>query len=275
MCIDDAKRIIGEERILMPSKIGKKIVISMLLKCIETLCADYPRKLTGIGIAAPGAIEDGVVKRSPNLPFLDSTDLSSLLPKRFKTNVVVDNDVNCMAFGESVGRSEKNIIALTLGTGIGCGLILGGKVHRGRSFAGEAGHMTIKFDGSRCACGNLGCFEEYASVRSVRRLSAKHLGKSLEPREVCELADTGDRKAKKVWKEYGRMVGIGLANLSLIMDPEIIVLGGGISKAFKHFKSSMKAEMKERMFIPLPKIVTGRSNGNAYGAACMVLDHQD
>jgi glucokinase len=176
-----------------------------------------------------------------------------------------------MACGESVSRREKNIVALTLGTGIGCGLVIDGKVHRGSSYAGEAGHMTIKLDGSRCACGNLGCFEEYASVRSVRRLSAKHLGKGMESREVCELAKAGSKKAKKVWKEYGRMVGIGLANLCLILDPDIIVLGGGISKAFTYFRDAMKAEMKKRMFIPLPKIVLGKSNANAYGAACMAL----
>jgi len=274
VCINPDMRIIKEKRIRMPARLNKKLVISKVLQCLDLLCGDEGKDLLGIGVGVPGVIKGGVVKKSPNLPFLDSTDFRSLISGKFKTKVAIDNEVNCMAFGESVSRKEKNVVVLTLGTGIGGGLVINGKVHRGRSFAGEIGHMTIKFDGSKCVCGNTGCFEEYASARSVRRLSTKLLGKGMEPHEVYELAEKGNEQAKLVWKEYGKMLGVGLANLCFILDPAIIVLGGGISKACKYFEDPMLAEMKKRMFIPLPKIVVGKSNANAYGAACMALKNK-
>jgi glucokinase len=282
--IDGNMHVVRKAKIPVPAKKDKNLMTSLLFRCLDELCKNggdnklagklnykLAHKLIGIGAAVPGVIKGGVVERSPNLPFFNKTDFKSLISRRFKARVVVDNDVNCMAFGESVNREEKNIVALTLGTGIGGGLVIDGKLYRGRCFAGELGHMVIKFDGSRCACGNLGCFEEYASARSVRRLSAKVLGKRLEPHEVDRLIKNGNKRAKKVWTEYGKMLGVGLTNFCYILDPDLIVLGGGISKAYIYFKDSMLAEMKKRVFIPLPKIVTGKQNANAYGAACLAL----
>ncbi len=267
--IDKGLRITKKARVDLPARLDKHAIISNLHKCLDILCKDAG--LLGIGAAVPGVINNGVVMKSPNLPFLNGTDFRSMLVRKFRTRVVVDNDVNCMALGESVKRQGKDLVALTLGTGIGGGLIIDGKVHRGRSYAGEIGHMTIESDGPKCMCGNRGCFEEYVSVRSVRRLSAKFLGRKMEPHEVCELADKGNRKARRVWEEYGKMLGTGLANVCFILDPDVIVLGGGISKAYSHFRKAMRSEMRKRMFIPMPKIVTGKSYGNAYGAACMAM----
>jgi glucokinase len=263
-------KIVRKEKMPLPAKKNKKIVTAKLMECLEKLCGE--KGLTCIGIAVPGIIKNGVVEKSPNLPFLKGTDFKSLISKRFRTKVVVENDVKCMAFGESMRRKERNFIVLTLGTGIGGGLVINGNVHYGMSSAaGEVGHMSIKFDGPECVCGNLGCFEEYASIRAVRRLSSKIMGKGMEPHEVFNLAEKGDKKAKDLWKEYGKIFGIGLSNLCFILDPELIVLGGGISKAFRYFKNSMLEEMKKRMFIPVPKIEAERENANAYGAACMAL----
>lgn len=273
VCIDKSMRIVKKASIPLPSTaLNKKLIIEKLFRCIDTLCKGRkPLKPLCVGAAVPGAIKDGIVIRSPNLPFLKSTNFRSLLSKRYRTRIVVDNDVNCLAFGELVRRKDENLVALTLGTGIGGGIVIGGKVYRGRSFAGEIGHMTIKLDGSKCVCGNIGCFEEFASVRSVRRLSKKYLGKSMEPHDVFRLAKGGNSKARLVWKEYGKMLGIALANVNNILNPDTIVLGGGISKAYGFFRDAMRAEMKKRLFIPLPMIALGRSNGNAYGAACMAL----
>ncbi len=273
VCIDGRGRTITKASIPIGNKkLNKKLVIDNMIECIDTLIeGDKPIKPICIGAAVPGTIKDGMVKKSPNLPFLNSTDFKSLLSKRYKTKAVVDNDVNCMAYGEMMRRKGKDIVVLTLGTGIGGGIVIGGKVYRGRSHAGEIGHMTIKLDGSRCKCGNLGCFEEFASVRSVRRLSRKHLGKANDPYDVYKMAKGGNRKARLVWNDYGRMLGVALTNISYILDPDTIVLGGGISKAYELFRDSMIAEMKKRLFIPMPRIVTGMSNGNSYGAACMAL----
>ncbi|MBN2330657.1 MAG: ROK family protein [Candidatus Aenigmarchaeota archaeon] len=273
VCIDRDMRIVKRVTVpLPPSALSKKTIIDNVFKCLDMLCRGRkPPKPGCIGAAVPGAIKDGVVMKSPNLPFLDSVDFRSMLSRRYGTKVLVDNDVNCMAFGEHVRRKQKNLVAITLGTGIGSGIVIDGRVYRGRSFAGEIGHMTIEFDGTKCSCGNIGCFEEYASARSVRRLSWKHLGNGMEPHDAFRLAKDGNAKAMLVWEEYGKVLGVAMTNIALILDPDIIVLGGGISKAYEFFRDSMEAEMKKRLFIPMPNIVLGKPNGNAFGAACMAL----
>jgi len=268
VAVNERLEIVKRMKIPLPKNKTKKIVTEKLFECVESLSREKGMKAIGIGV--PGLIKNSVVFRSPNLTFLDGMDFRGLF-KKYKARIVADNDVNCMAFGEAVKRKARNMVVLTLGTGIGGGIVIYGRVYRGSSFAGEVGHMTIKFDGHRCTCGNTGCFEEYAGARGVRRLSSELLGKSIEPKDVYELAKSGNKKALQVWSEYGRMLGVGLANLVDALDPEVIVLGGGIARAHKFFEGSMKNEMKKRMMLPLPEIAFETENLNAFGAACMAL----
>ena len=262
-------RITGRCLVPIKGKVSKEEFLEELFLCAEKLCRR--KKLKGIGIGVPGIVHDGIVLKSPNIPFLESTNLKGKMMKKFRTKVLVDNDVKCMAFGEMAKRKEKDILVLTLGTGVGGGIVVDGKLYRGKLFAGEIGHMTIKFDGYRCSCGNLGCFEEYASARGVRKISWRVFRKGLEPVEIFRLAQKRNKKALAVWQEYGKVLGIGLSNLCFILNPEVIVLGGGISKAYRYFGKAMKTEMERRLFIPMPRIAPGMPHGNAFGAACMVL----
>jgi len=253
----------------LPAVMTKRILLEKLRFCIQELGRE--KGLAGIGVGVPGVVWDGIVLKSPNLPYLESTNLRMQVAKMKRTKVAVENDVRCMAFAEMSRRKEKDIVVLTLGTGIGGGIISGGRLLRGHHFAGEVGHMTIEKDGLPCECGNRGCFEMYASARGVRRLSRRIIGRFLEPVEVSRLAQKGNRKAIRVWHEYGKVLGAGLSNLCFILDPERIVLGGGISGAYKFFSKSMKSEMERRLFIPLPRFAIGMQHGNAIGAAATVL----
>ncbi|MFH0956625.1 MAG: ROK family protein, partial [Candidatus Aenigmatarchaeota archaeon] len=148
----------------------------------------------------------------------------------------------------------------------------GGKIYHGRAFAGELGHMTIMTDGPLCSCGGHGCLEEYASARGAERLAVKYLKRKVSPEEMCALAIKGNEKAKEAWEEYGRFLGAGLSNVCYAFDPQVIVLGGGISKAFGCFKDSMREEMKRRLFIPAAPVVTAASHANAIGAAMLAME---
>jgi glucokinase len=270
--IDRRLKITGKESVSLPAEKDRDMMISGLFGCLGKLCKG--RKPAGIGIGVPGAVKDGVVLMSPNMRFLNSLDFGKLVVKEFGVKPAVDNEVNCLAFGEAKKSGRENIVALTLGTGVGGGLIIGGKLYRGRSCAGEIGHMAIDPSGSRCSCGNIGCFEDYVSIRGVRRLSGKLLGREMEPRDVYDLVEKGDKNAKKLWSEYGRLLGLGLSNICYILDPDLIVLGGGIANAFSYFKKSMEEEMEKRLFIPPAPVRKAMRHGNAFGAACLAMDMQ-
>jgi len=247
---------------------SRKEVLDKVLCCIDSLSDNGT---SGIGMGIAGVVKNGVLVKSPNMKHMEKTDFKKLLGKKYGKKVVCENDARCFAFAEAARTGAKNFIALTLGTGIGAGIFIDGSLYMGKNSAGEIGHMTIKYDGLRCHCGNTGCYEEYASGRGVERLCKKITGKKISPKEANELASKSDRKAKKVWDEYGRLVGAGLASLCYIFDPELIIIGGGISGAFGHFEKSMREEMRKRLFIPLPEIKTGLPEDNAFGAACMTL----
>jgi glucokinase len=216
-------------------------------------------------------VKAGKLLHAPNMPFLDGTDFGKFLLK-FSKNVVVENDVKCLAYGEMKRRGKSDLVALTLGTGVGGGITVGGRVYHGRAFAGELGHMAIMADGPVCSCGGRGCLEEYASARGAERLAVRHLKRKVSPEEMCALASDGNEKASEAWEEYGRFLGVGLANICYAFDPQVIVLGGGISKAFGCFKDAMREEMKGRLFIPAAPVVQASSLANPIGAAMLAME---
>jgi glucokinase len=268
VCIDSGLRMVKGAKTGFAARRKRKIVLQELGKIIDELSQGLKAK--GIGIGVPGPVKDGVMFWSCNSTFMEDTDFRKFAGKWSK-KVVVDNDVNCMAFGEMAKRKAKNLLAVTLGTGVGGGMVIDGRLHNGRPYAGEVGHMTIDPTGIRCTCGSRGCWQEYAGSRGVERLSEKHLGRTYSPDRLYALAAGGDRNARKAWEEYGRFLGIGLSNLCSILDPEMIVLGGGISEAFGLFEKSMLKEMKSRLHMKPPKIEKGMEHSVAFGAACMAM----
>ncbi len=266
--VDKHHNIARVTKVNLAGKIKKRLVMDELRNVLDELCRG--EKVLGMGIGVPGSVKDGVMFWSCNSTFMEKTDFRKFASPWSK-HVIVDNDVNCMAFGEMTRRKSRNLLAVTLGTGVGGGIVVDGRLHNKRPYAGEVGHMSIDPRGVKCTCGARGCFQEYVSVRGVMILSQKYLSRKILPEDIYVMARNGDRNARKVWEDYGKLLGLGLANLSNILDPEIIVLGGGISGAFDLFRDSMKKEMKKRLHMKPPEVVKGNEQAVAFGAACMAM----
>ncbi|MBU1027176.1 MAG: ROK family protein [Candidatus Margulisbacteria bacterium] len=256
---------------------GKKRVIENIHKVIDTLIKSHKVKIKAIGIGAPGPIlyEKGIVVEAPNLPGWEKVHLKDILEKEYKVPVFVDNDANCAALAEAwfgAGKFVKHFLYMTVSTGIGGGIIIDKKLYRGAiGAAGEFGHMIIDSKKTYiCACGNYGCLESLASGTAIKKMTgmdaiAAHLA-----------AHQGDKKAKKALEEVAHYLAIGVANLVNIFNPEMIVIGGGLSNMWQHIGLPVKKEFK-KYALTLPaksvKIVRAKLKGDAgvLGAAALCL----
>lgn len=214
------------------------LAISSFLKVLPKVVR-HP--LIAIGFAGLTDGERGIVRYAPNIGGLSEIDLKMSIEKRFGLRVLVDNDANCAALGEwwkgsAVGT--KSAFMFTIGTGIGGGFVIDGDIYRGaHGIASEIGHTIIDPDGPRCTCGKKGCLESLASGTAMAetymkqaRVSEKSLN-SITAREVVNRARLGDPNALFATKKAGEALGIGIANVFAVLDPEVIVIGGGVSKA--------------------------------------------
>ena len=203
-------------------------------------------KLTpdAIGVGVAGIIQEGKITKSSNLPILEGQDIKSLLAETFKVDVRLENDVNCFLRTETslgAAQSYKNVIVLTLGTGIGGGILINNEMYFGSTAsAGEIGHMII--DGEQT-------LEDLVSTRGFKRLGGK------DSKVLAPMAREGDKKAQEIFNKVGKYLGRGLANLVNILDPEVIILGGGISLSFDLMENSAREEMKKTIFSPESKKV--------------------
>ncbi len=270
----------------------------------------------GVGLGAPGLIiaETGVVHFSPNfpgwsdIPLVDyvNAELAKLQPtklagqtdthKKYKPILRgMDNDVNAMTLGElhhGAGVGYKSLVALTLGTGVGGGVVIDGKVYHGsRNTAGELGHTIVEPNGRVCGCGNLGCLEAYAGAKNIverieqkiadgRRSSLVDVikdGVELTPRMIAEAAEAGDALAIEIFAETGQYIGIALTSIAHILNPQIAIIGGGIAEAGEQllFQPIRKELAKRAMDIPAQmKIVKAHLGNDAgiVGAAMLAMD---
>jgi len=245
-------KILQKKRIPTPEK--KSEIIEVLKREIKNFISEKKNpKIEGIGIAIASPLnkKGDLILDPPNLPCLKNCRLAEILKKDFKNiPIVSENDVNCFTLAEALigaGQKAKTIFGITLGSGIGGGIVVNGKIYRGAfGGAGEVGHTIIKFDGPKCKCGNFGCLEEYCSIRFFKR-------KKTIPRFLEKKIRKGDKNALKIFKEYGKNLGIGLSNVINLLDPEMIIIGGGISKAYKFFLTETKKEIQKRVVSPLSK----------------------
>ncbi|MFH1248668.1 MAG: ROK family protein [archaeon] len=230
---------------------GKQRIVTNLLNVISSVSEGIDKKdIEKIGIGLPGPIdhEKGILKVAPNIKCLKDFPVKDILEVASGIPVVVENDAKCAALAESVYFNCKNLLCFTLGTGLGGGIIIDGKIYHGVDYAGELGHMVIDYKGHKCSCGNTGCLEEYCSGRGIERLSKKYFGKKIKPLELQRMAEKGDKKAIKLHEEFGTYLGIGFASYVNIFNPEMIVIGGGVGRAWKLFLPSAIKEMKKRGF---------------------------
>jgi glucokinase len=196
----------------------------------------------------------GVVVKSPNFPDWNNLPLKKELEAALGLPVSIENDANAAALGEQwrgAGRGIASMILLTLGTGVGGGIVLDGRIWPGADgMAGEIGHMTIIPDGRRCGCGNTGCLEMYASSRGIVMTYQERSSRpaAVTSEEIYRAARNGDMLAVDVMKGMGRLLGIGIANLVNIFNPEMIVIGGGVKDAWPLFMEAAREEIRKRAF---------------------------
>ena len=243
----------------------------------------------GAGVPAPVTAE-GIVNGSANLGW-NYKEVKKELEELTGMKACIGNDANVAALGEmwkGGGAGEKNLIMVTLGTGVGGGVIINGKVLVGANGAGgEIGHLCVNYEEKdRCGCGSCGCLEQYASATGIVRLAKKKLGQELRPtiltkedvtaKDVFDAVKAGDEIAKEIAVEFGRYLGYALANLAAVLDPAVIVIGGGVSKAGEVLIPYIREPFMERAFFANKNVkfalATLGNDAGICGAAKLVLE---
>ncbi len=248
---------------------------SELIELLEKMFHELGGETT-LGIGVPGLITaDGVIKASPNMKGAHNIAVGPELRARLGIAVHVENDATVAAFGEwksGAAMGARDAVMVTLGTGIGGGIVMGGQLQRGANgFAGEIGHMIVERDGVECPCGRRGCWERYASGSALEKLSG-----GVEGKEVFEKFHAGDSDAIAIVNTFATWIAEGLASLTNICDPEVIVIGGGVIESFasridvleEKFSSSLySSEMR-----PHPRLAPAAlgERAGAIGAALLV-----
>lgn len=253
------------------------------------------RHLRGVGLGAPGPVDigRGLIHSMVNVPSWHDVPLGRLLSRRLGCPVFVDNDANLVALGEwrfGAGRGASQLVCLTLGTGVGGGLILDGALYRGAGgAAGELGHIVVDPRGPRCGCGRRGCLEAHIGIAAILRLGRQALRKGaarlakqvrehdgeLSPRVISLAAAAGDTEARAIWAEVGRWLGAGLADIVNVLNPERIVIGGGVAGAWPWFSASALRVLRAEA-MPAPeravRVLRARLGNSAgiVGAAVLV-----
>jgi len=254
-------------------------------------------EILGVGVGAPGPLDTkrGIVLLTPNLGWVNMP-LREIIHDRLGLPAALDNDANCAVLGEwwvGAARGARHAIGITIGTGIGGGLVLDGRLYHGASdVAGEIGHTTIDTEGRRCKCGNYGCLEAYASgpniaIRAIEEIEAgavsrlpSYVGgdlKQITAQTVYLAAQEGDELALEVVNDTAKFLGVGIGNLLNVFNPEVVVVCGGVTLAGDHLFVPLRREVSRRAFKPAVaacRIVPGELVGTAgvYGAAKAFLD---
>jgi glucokinase len=253
--VNSAGTILASKKIHAKINEGSKALVGQLRSSaseLVSIAAEKKWKVTRIGIGSPGAVnfETGkVVGNSPNIPGWEGVNLKKSL-RISGIPAYADNDANCVALAESLFGAAQNsrpALCVTVGTGIGGGLILDGKVYRGASFsAGEIGHTVLVFEGKPCACGNRGCLEKYASVSALLDEAKEHGYTTVQA--LTDSAKRGEESALKLIAKQAAYLGAGLASAVNLINPEKVILGGGFVDAYPPFLKMVEKEIRQRAF---------------------------
>jgi glucokinase len=238
---------------------GREAVLGDIVSAIQVLQQRFGAGgLSGIGVGVPGFIrmKEGYITMSNNLPYLQNFPVRDEISRRLGTMVVLENDANAAALGEKwigAGRDVDDLVLLTLGTGVGGGIISGGRVLRGAvGMAGELGHITVVPNGNPCGCGNQGCLEKHASATAVRAMARlMQLGDELTAKDIYELAKQSTEKGEKartIWRVFGESLGMALAMLVNTFNFPLYLLSGGVLPAWEFFAPHMLRTVEQRSF---------------------------
>ncbi|MBU1006295.1 MAG: ROK family protein, partial [Candidatus Omnitrophica bacterium] len=253
--VDAGGKILCGHETDTPSSAKSSCLINCLVDNIAYILDMFPIKksqLAGVGIGVPGPVDSkkGIVRYFPNIKGWDNVPLKSILQRRLGLKVTLDNDVNAMTLAEyrfGAGRGAANIVCITLGTGVGGGVIIDGKLYRGSTMcAGEIGHIPINEKGPKCNCGGIACLERYVGNRYILERAGKIFGKGITLEHLSALAKKGNKKAVVIWQDVGKKIGVALTGVVNVLDPDRIIVGGGVSNAGEFILGPMRKEIKLR-----------------------------
>jgi glucokinase len=239
-----------------PIEEGPRAVVSDIVRSIQDLRGHFgDRNLAGVGIGVPGfiRIQTGVIAGWGNAPAFNGYPMRDEIEQKLGAKVILENDANAAALGEKwmgAGKDVDDLVLLTLGTGIGGGIIVGGRILHGYlGMAGELGHLTISPNGNPCGCGNNGCLEKHASATAIGAMGRLvNLGQGLTSKNVYQLAVEGSERARAVFRTMGEALGLALAGLVNIFNFPLYLLSGGPLPAWEFFAPAMLAEVQRRSF---------------------------
>jgi len=270
--VSDKGKLVKSISIKTEADCGPKSVIANIIKGIETILIKNKLKIQGIGIGCPGvvSIKKGIVENAPNLPGWKNVKLGPIIKEKFGYKVHLENDANAAAIGELMfgsGKKFDSFVMVTLGTGVGGGIVYNKKIFRGEfGAAGEIGHISIDVNGPKCNCGSTGCIEAYAGnsylkeqIRSelkdypeskVWKLIENDLSK-VSPRIIQVASEEKDAYAKFVIDRMGKQLGTALTSLSNLLDISTFIIGGGVAGFGKPLLDSTRKAISERVLLPL------------------------
>ncbi|MEW6701562.1 MAG: ROK family protein [Bacteroidota bacterium] len=276
---------------------GPDAVIKLIIHGINQVAKGKFDKILGIGIGAPGAVKlkKGTVENPPNFPGWGKVHLGNILKNEFKCDVYVENDANAAAIGELIygtGKRYKNFVMITLGTGVGGGIIIDKKIFRGETGgAGELGHVTIDSSGSKCKCGSFGCIEAYLGNNYlIERVKTQLQGRNdsllfrltdgnlnfLTPKLIHTAAVEGDNFSRTVVIDCGTKLGYALASIVNVLDIATIIIGGGVAGFGNLLFDAVESSLKERVMKPFRERITVKpaklkNNAGIKGASALVF----
>jgi glucokinase len=261
--VDDRGNVLHRVKHSTPTTSSRAVVDAVIAAARECLSTgDLSVSSLGIAVAATVDPKDGILRNAPNLPFLKGVSLAEPIQSELRLPVVTGNDATFAALGEhwiGAGAGSLNAICVTLGTGVGGGLIIDGNVYYGAGgMAGEIGHICVEPEGVKCGCGSYGCLEQYASatatVRIAKELAEASGGRVLSDKDritaldLFEAASRSEPIAVEAFRVSGRYLGQALAGLVNTLNPEVVIIGGGMAQAWDLFVGETAAEIRKRAF---------------------------
>ncbi|RPJ01769.1 MAG: ROK family protein [Candidatus Aminicenantes bacterium] len=277
--VDETRAVLARKRRPSEPGQGRERVVANILELVAETAGGARCEAVGMGTPGTYSAADDIMYGAPHTPLYEKPGLVSLLRSRLGVPLIVENDANCLALAEFFAQCHgrfTTVMAVILGTGMGSGLILGNRLHRGpNGNAGEIGHTSIAIDGRLCECGRRGCGEAYLSGPSLGRRYAELAGETLSPGEILARYEAGDPHARRIFEESFRVMGELFANCVNALDLEAIVLGGGVSNIPLWYER-VPPVMNKALFgipgrqIPVLRAVLGDSAG-VLGAAYLAL----
>ena len=250
---------------------------------ILNVCSIRKAMLAGIGVGLPGPVDflKGIVHYFPNIEGWHEVPLRRIMQKKTGLPVWVDNDANLMCLAESragAAKGKKNVVGVTLGTGVGGGILINGSLYRGCAFAaGEIGHMPINESGPLCNCGGRACLERYIGNKRILEKAKECFKRDISLERLSLLAREGNLKARMIWREVAAHLGVALAQIANLLNPEIIVIGGGVAESGAFLFDNIRKVVRERSMSVQSgslKIVKAKLGNDAgiVGAALLVKE---